>query len=361
MSRRPWSIVSCLTVLIGCFAAAAPAHALVIAGTDFTGRTVVGPTADNLTWVTNGVADPGPLTAFGPLALFDTADAQGHFAPDQNVGNEGPWFTVVQLLPTQPGVTITDLEFEWQHFTNAGAFQGPARSVDWTATLVGSASGTIDEVSALNVNGTSGTQTINFTAPITLDTAEAYTLLINAAGSNTTGNNTGFNALAINGDIAGFDPVPILSSDFDGNTVSGAIASNITWVTDGVADPGDLTFSHPLFNTAASQDRIGVDRNLHNEGPWTVDIPLNVQGQGIELTAVSLDAFIYNNAGALQTAQRDLDLTVALLDDGMNELDSETLLNIYADAGAIVQPQTVLFDLSGNALLADTTYCPVRA
>ena len=79
-----------------------PPTPVAILSTDFTGRTVAGDTASNITWITNGVGDPGDLTAvpvgggtFG--GLFDTANAQGHFAPDRNTNNEGPWSTDIAL------------------------------------------------------------------------------------------------------------------------------------------------------------------------------------------------------------------------------------------------------------------------
>ena len=74
------------------------AHAVVIASTDFNGRTVSGSTASNLTWVLNGVADPGDLTAqMNPDGLFNTADAQNRFAVNRNIHNEGPWLFDVEL------------------------------------------------------------------------------------------------------------------------------------------------------------------------------------------------------------------------------------------------------------------------
>ena len=61
-----------------------------------------------------------------------------------------------------------------------------------------------------------------------------------------------------------------------------------------------------LSDTAAAQNRFAPRRNLHNEGPWSVDIPLSVLAANIALTTISLDAFIFNNAGTL-----DIVVTVA--------------------------------------------------
>ena len=90
--------------------------------TDFTGRTVSGKTVANLTWTVGGVADPGNLTAVDEVptninfaGLFDTPNAQGHFAPDKNTGNEGPWSVSIPIVPTVAQITIEDVVLDWQH------------------------------------------------------------------------------------------------------------------------------------------------------------------------------------------------------------------------------------------------------
>ena len=157
--------------------------------------------------------------------------------------------------------------------------------------------------------------------------------------------------------------VTVLQTDFNGRTVSGATASNLIWATNGVADPGSLTVMEPapvlpalaLFDTASAQNRIAVDRNIHNEGPWFFDVPLSVGGAGINLGQVSLDALIYNNSGAVNV-MRDLDMTVSLLDASMLTLDTDTVLNIFPGSGGTASPTLVTFDLSGNTLAANTNY-----
>lgn len=158
--------------------------------------------------------------------------------------------------------------------------------------------------------------------------------------------------------------ITILSTDFDGRTVAGATASNLTYVTDGVADPGNLTVSEPapvapplaLFDTTDAQNRFAPNRNIHNEGAWSVDVPLSVLGATLGLTTVSLDAFIFNNSGVLQADQRDVDFTLELLDAGLTVLDSDTVLDVYANTGTATQPQNISFDLSGNTLAANTDF-----
>ncbi|MDC0603457.1 hypothetical protein OAP14_10650 [Aliiglaciecola sp.] len=76
----------------------------------------------------------------------------------------------------------------------------------------------------------------------------------------------------------------ILSTDFDGRTVSGVTASNLGWVTNGITSLCALTVEETsavgpalaLFDIGASQNRFAVNRNLHNEGSWYVDLDFNV-------------------------------------------------------------------------------------
>ena len=194
------------TALAGIALNTTSANAAVIAGTDFTGRTVSGLVVSNIAWTTLGVDDPGDLTAInespGSLpGIFDTANSAGHFAPDKNTGNEGPWSVDVPLVVAAgfTSVTLETVDLDWQHFNNSGVFQGVDRSIDWTVSVTGSASGPLGTVAALNVTGTSGIETLTFGSPLLLPATETYLLNINATGSNATGNNTGLDGLTING------------------------------------------------------------------------------------------------------------------------------------------------------------------
>lgn len=162
----------------------------------------------------------------------------------------------------------------------------------------------------------------------------------------------------------------LLSTNFDGRTVSGATANDLTWTTSGVATPGSLTAmagtlinplppAMALFTTAAAANRFAVDRNIQNESPWFVDIPFTVlAGNDVQLGSITLDAFIFSNAGALQTVNRDLDLSLALLGSALNLIDSDAVNNIYPpdDNVAPAQLRAVSFDLSGNTLAAGGSY-----
>ncbi len=181
-----------------------PATGATILSTDFTGRTVSGKTANSITWTTNGVADPGSLTFVpeGPPTntnLFNTSNAQGHFAPDMNVENESPWNVTIPLTLTAPAMYLDEVVLDWQHFTNSGAYQGPSRNVTWTVTVTGSSSGLVDSETA-SVSGTSGIKTVPFALPPTLTDSETWDVKLRATGSGN-GNNTGLDAVTLNATV----------------------------------------------------------------------------------------------------------------------------------------------------------------
>lgn len=218
-SPRPPITFSSILAILGL--SVGIANAAIVASTDFTGRTVTGLVVSDITWTTLGVDDPGDLTAInespGTLpGIFDTANTAGHFAPDKNTGNEGPWSVDIPLVVAAgfTSITLESVDLDWQHFTNSGAFQGPARSVDWTVTVTGSLSGLLDTITALNVTGVSGIETLTFGSPLVLPATESYLVNINATGSNGTGNNSGLDALAINGSATVPEPSTILLGAF---------------------------------------------------------------------------------------------------------------------------------------------------
>lgn len=149
----------------------------------------------------------------------------------------------------------------------------------------------------------------------------------------------------------------IASTTFDGRTVSGKTASNLNWTVSGVADPGALTASHTLFNTPDAQDMFAVAYNLNNGISWTVDVPLHVSAEVISLGTVTMDVYILNNRGELQPQNRDVDVSVTLLDASKTTLDSVTVANVYPENGNLpVQPQSASFDFTGHTLSANTSY-----
>ena len=149
----------------------------------------------------------------------------------------------------------------------------------------------------------------------------------------------------------------ILQSNFDGRTVSGTTASNITWAVDGIAEPGDLEFSSNdsdalstfgLFNTTAAVDRIAVQRNLHNEGDWFTSIALDVGPNVIDLGPLTLDAYIFDRHGTLQTFRRDFDLKAEIFDESNVGVASLSVVAFGGNSGSVSsQPNAVTFDFTG--------------
>jgi len=182
------------------------ADAAIILSTDFSGRTVTGDTASTITWTTNGVLAPGDLTAveedgdaLDELAgLYDTPAAQGYFAPDLNVGNEGPWSISLTLNLTVAAISLEEVVLDYQHFTNSGTLQGVGREVDWTVTVTGAVSGELGSMQVQGASNKSGTETIVFTTPLMLTNSESYDVTILAEGPGP-GNNTALGAVTFNG------------------------------------------------------------------------------------------------------------------------------------------------------------------
>jgi len=171
---------------------------LPVAGTDFTERTVSRATASNIAWTTTGASDPGNLKTTANYDLFDTADAQGHFAPKRNVDNQGPWSISVPLNLTDSELLLTEVVLDYQHFNASGNYQTAERTVNWTVTVSGSTSGELDSVLVNGLLSFSGIATATFDPPLTLSTGQSYSVSITAQGV-TGGNNTGLDALAVNG------------------------------------------------------------------------------------------------------------------------------------------------------------------
>lgn len=110
----------------------------------------------------------------------------------------------------------------------------------------------------------------------------------------------------------------IISTDFTGRTVSGKTASNIPWITNGVSNPGNLTWipelpqattsaSAPLFDTGNAADHFAPQRNILNQGAWSVTIPLSLTGSQITLENVVLDWQHFNGSGNYQSINTGLD------------------------------------------------------
>jgi VCBS repeat-containing protein len=206
----------------------------VLLATDFIGRTVAGNVASNITWTTDGVSDPGDLTAVeGTEAaavqlagLFDTAATDNHFAPNLNTDNEDNWSVAIPLTVTASSITVDDVVIDADHFNNTGINQSVTRDTDIVVSLTGSTSGQV----ATETKG-SGLVNVNWTltffdatAPIALSNSETWTLTIGTTNlPGAPGNNFGLDNLTVNGTAAAG-----LSAADDDYTVSNPITEDAT-------------------------------------------------------------------------------------------------------------------------------------
>lgn len=202
----------------------------VIASTTFDGRTANANTAEDLTWITNGVADPGTMSAdqfeAGPINLFDaTPDVQNRFVPGINTGNGNTsWVTTVRLTAL-PGTTVTveNITFDYVAISGAQVINVNRRSdfevtlLDPSGTIV--ASGSISEVaSGNNLDPVIAPVSIDLSQAVTLDQDGTYSLVLRGGDfldQNETGNHTGIDNLSINGTIGGGSTLAITSVQFD--------------------------------------------------------------------------------------------------------------------------------------------------
>ncbi|MEJ6560088.1 MAG: PEP-CTERM sorting domain-containing protein [Akkermansiaceae bacterium] len=184
----------------------ASAEAAAILSTDFTGRSVSGTTASNITWVTDGVADPGNLTVTnsnlaGNGNLFSTANAAGHFAVANNTGNGGVWFTDIPVSILGGDIALMSVDLDVTNFNGSGGFQGVSRSTDFTVEVIGSASGSLGSISGAGNGIPSDSFTVTFASPITLTNTETYDFRITASktAGSPAGNNTAIDSVVFNG------------------------------------------------------------------------------------------------------------------------------------------------------------------
>lgn len=210
-----------LTALMGTVGVA---QCAVIVSTDFTGRTVSGDVASNVSYTLGGVQDPGNLTAIEDNpgdnqldGLFDTPNAQGHFAPELNTFNEDGWSVTIPLAfaTGTTSLEIEDVVLETQMFSGSGGYQTATRTTDMEVSFIGSTSGTFktETITAAGSNGTASEDTFFSSEPtFTLSNSETWDLVIHATKSGNDGNNTGLDGFEVNGTVIPEPSTLILSA-----------------------------------------------------------------------------------------------------------------------------------------------------
>ena len=306
-----------LFVILALFSFSASLSAQVILSTDFAGRTVSGLTASNVVWMENGLAADNSMTAEHVIPnssgdLFDTADTQGHFAVDNNVGNGGSWAAdITGVSVTGTDIILGSVDIGWSHFSNVGEFQQPGvnRGTTYSVTVTGSTSGEIATATVDTEIGSTGTSTAEFIPTILLSASEAYTFTITASRHPTApaGSNSGISSLDFNASTVP-PPVVLLATDFTGRTVAGLTASNIAWMESGLSADTSMTAVHvvtdssgDLFDTPDAQGHFAVDSNVGNGGIWEADVTgVSVTGADIALESIDIGWRHFSNTGDFQ-------------------------------------------------------------
>ncbi len=158
----------------------------------------------------------------------------------------------------------------------------------------------------------------------------------------------------------------ILSADFDGRTVSGDTASNITYVTNGVGSPGNLTAIEAalgddqlagLFNTVSAGQYFAPDLNTGNEDNWSVSVPLTFAAASLMVDSVDLAGAMFDNQGDFQGTSRDTPVTVSFVGSVSGTVGTQTKTVSSAGSGAIeanASWNTTYDSFGGMVALANT-------
>jgi len=183
----------------------------------------------------------------------------------------------------------------------------------------------------------------------------SYTYQVTARDTSPNGNTTSPSAAAAATTEIALAGDELIATLFVNRTVSGTTASNITYLLNGINDPGALTVAGAgaFFNTGDAQ---GFFAPVDNPASWSVNMPLTIGGGGLILGDVVVDFRSFDAGGGLKIssdAAKVHDAEVELFDGSMASLGSQT---ISAPAGSL-QIWTGTFDsLSGTTLAASGTY-----
>ena len=192
----------------------------ILLATDFTGRTVTGDTASNITYVTNGLADPGDLTALEEnpgddqlAGLFDSGEGIDDFIPVLNTDTADDWAVTVPLTFDAgiTSVTIDRLVLDGEMVSAGAAHQvGFPRDTDLRVSVLGSVSGLLAS-ETLETGSQETTWSLTFfdaLDPIVLEAGEDWSLRIETLYATEdevdfegeeAGNHTGLTGFAIHG------------------------------------------------------------------------------------------------------------------------------------------------------------------
>lgn len=212
-----------LALILSSLIAVNSAGAAVLLGTNFDGRvlsstTSTNNTAGSLNWTTNGIADPGDLTAsegvalangfdqFRANGLFDAGDNVNRFAPNLNIHNEGSWYVDVPIKVLGSTVQIDNVSLDAFTLNNGGAVQGVGRDLDISVSLTDASDTSlgvlsIDDVFLQAAPAPPQPTPVLFETGGLMVPAGDYNMRLTFSADNLVGNNAGFDNLTVNGSV----------------------------------------------------------------------------------------------------------------------------------------------------------------
>ena len=208
------------------FLVATQLHADVIIGTDFEGTTENGQSLEDVTYQLNGVtvaSSASTLTVNNTILvggdgnLFTTAPADGSFAVNNNTGNGGEFNTTIDFTTLSDSINLTSFEYDYRNFGGNGGNQFALRDTEVTVDIIDVATGQsvfggvlVQNTPVVNTGngngsptGNSGTQFSSFDiSGFSLAANTQFQIFLQAGDATTIGNNFGFDAFRVTGEIA---------------------------------------------------------------------------------------------------------------------------------------------------------------
>ncbi|MDP0489787.1 MAG: Ig-like domain-containing protein [Verrucomicrobiota bacterium JB023] len=248
-----------------------------IIATVFAGRSISGLTATIPDFTVNGVEDPGSLTV-EPIegssvtvnALFDTAAAQNHLAPQTNI-NSAHWQFDLPLVVGSEAVTLGDIELYVRSFSGSGVWkvtqQGNGLQDHYFTIELFDAS--LTSLGSQQIFATEGSQydydaTFNFAKGIELSANQTYTLNVLVSGLDpaepaNAGNYVGLDAIRVLTEEASASSpfADWLSANFPGETDETIVGPNADPDGDGIDNLAEYALNS-LPNDSTSQPAITV-------------------------------------------------------------------------------------------------------
>ncbi len=191
------------------------ASADVILSTDFTGRTVSGNTASNISYTTNGLTAPSDAANAGSLTadvnLKSGTDTGGYFVPDINTDNAGTWSTTFDLTVGGANITISNVVLDGAMFNSSSQFQDVSRNTEIVVDFLNSSNASIGaqtltaENSGANRSEAEASWLLTYDSAaissVTLLAGQEYDLVISTTNASGTGNFTGLDSFTVNGTV----------------------------------------------------------------------------------------------------------------------------------------------------------------